>query len=248
MAWWDSYRAVYRAELKTSALEMADHGWPVIPGTYWQADRWAGCVDPGESGPVPIPDPQAPPPGAEALGVDVGSRAGDERGADADGSSAAGEQRPTVAAMTDRDEVAQWWSQLPYSVLLSTGVACDVIEVSALVGRRVCALLREAALVVPVAATPTGRWWFAVRPGEALRPELASRPELVLHGRGSYIAAPPSQGPQGVVHWRVPPSACGWRLPNPSDLQVALLEVLGQRPVLTATPNASGAVGTGVRS
>jgi hypothetical protein len=247
MAWWDSYRAVYRAELKTSALEMANHGWPVIPGTYWQADRWAGCADPGESGPVPIPDPQEAPADAEVTGIDGGSQAGDEHRADADHPPAA-ERRPTVAATTDPYEVARWWSQLPYSVLLSTGVACDVIEVSALVGRRVCALLREAALVVPVAATPTGRWWFAVRPGEALRPELASRPELVLRGRGSYVAAPPSQGPQGVVHWRVAPSACGWHLPNPSDLQVALLEVLGQRPVLTATTNASGAVGTGVRS
>jgi hypothetical protein len=247
MAWWDSYRAVYRAELKTSALEMANHGWPVIPGTYWQADRWAGCANPGESGPMPIPDPRAEPPHAGGTGVEGDSRTEDERRADADRPLPA-ERRPIVAATTDPDEVARWWSQLPYSVLLSTGVACDVIEVSALVGRRVCALLREAALVVPVAATPTGRWWFAVRPGEALRPELASRPELVLHGRGSYIAAPPSQGPQGVVHWRVPPSACGWQLPNPSDLQVALLEVLGQRPVLTPTTNASGAVGTGVRS
>jgi hypothetical protein len=214
MSWWDSYRAVYRAELKASALELVDHGWPVLPGTYWQSNRWAGSQDGGDTGPLPV---------REVVG------------------------NGGPAATRDSADVSRWWADRPYSVLLATGTACDVIEVSALVGRRVCALLRQASLVVPVAATPTGRWWFAVQPGEALRPELATRPELVLYGRGACVPAPPSEGPQGIVHWRVAPSACGWRLPNPCDLQVALLEVLGQRPALTAT-SGSGSVGTGVRS
>jgi hypothetical protein len=124
----------------------------------------------------------------------------------------------------------------------------DAIEVSALVGRRVGAVLRENGLVVPVAATPTGRWWFAVLAGEALRPELASRADVVLHSRGSWVAAPPSEGPQGAVQWRVPPSACGWDLPSPRDLQVALLDVLGQRPVLAPRDRGLGSVVTGIRS
>jgi hypothetical protein len=50
------------------------------------------------------------------------------------------------------------------------------------------------------------------------------------------------------VHWRVPPPACGWQLPNPCDLQVALLDVLGQRITLAPADTGIGSVGTGVRS
>ena len=83
---WESYRAVYGAELRAAAREYSDHGWPVV--------------------------------GACSAGL-----------------------------------------------LLATGTALDVIEVPAAVGRRVCALLREAGMAVPVAATPTGSWWFPVTPG-----------------------------------------------------------------------------------
>lgn len=211
MSWWSSYRAVFRADLKVSAIELAEHGWPVLPGTYRQAGGWTGGAHVDQTGPAPVL---------------------------AEGAA---------GATLDLDAIESWWSARPYSVLLATGFTADLIEVSALVGRRVCAQLREAEQVVPVAATATGRWWFAVRAGEALRPELASRPDVVLHGRGSWVAAPPSEGPQGVVHWRVPPSACGWRLPDPYHLQVALLHVLGQRPRLASVGFVSGSVATGVR-
>jgi Bifunctional DNA primase/polymerase, N-terminal len=211
MAWWAGYRAVYRAELKSNALGLADHGWPLLPGTYWQSDRWSGIADAPQNGPTVVT---------------------------ADG---------VAEATDDRAVIEAWWTERPYSVLIATGSVVDVIEVSALVGRRVCAQLREIGMVVPVAATPTGRWWFAVRAGEALRPELASRPEVVLHGRGDWVAAPPSEGPQGVVHWRVPPESCDWRLPEPSDLQVAVLDVVGSRPI-AAPSTAAGSVGTGIRS
>ncbi|MFP5022651.1 bifunctional DNA primase/polymerase [Pseudonocardia phyllosphaerae] len=32
MSWWDSYRAVYGAELRAAAREYVDHGWPLVPG------------------------------------------------------------------------------------------------------------------------------------------------------------------------------------------------------------------------
>lgn len=211
MSWWSSYRSVLRAELKVSAIELAEHGWPVLPGTYRQAGGWTGGAHADRTGPAPVL---------------------------AEGAA---------GATLDLAAIESWWSARPYSVLLATGFTADLIEVSALVGRRVCAQLREAEQVIPVAATATGRWWFAVRAGEALRPELASRPDVVLHGRGSWAAAPPSEGPQGVVHWRVPPSACGWRLPDPYHLQVALLDVLGHRPRLALVGSVSGSVGTGVR-
>jgi Bifunctional DNA primase/polymerase, N-terminal len=212
MAWWASYRAVYRAELKASALGMAGHGWPLLPGTYWQSDRWTGVADAPRTGPAAVP------PGGVAEATD------------------------------DPAAIDAWWTERPYSVLLATGSVVDVLEVSALVGRRVCAMLREVGMVVPVAATPVGRWWFVVRAGEALRPELASRPDLMLHGRGAWVAAPPSQGPQGVVHWRVSPTACDWHLPESYDLQAVVLDALGPRGAVPVPGASAGSVGTGVRS
>src|SRR4051812_30849007 len=45
MSWFDSYRAVFCAELKASAVELAEHGGPLLPGTYGKAGSWAGALD-----------------------------------------------------------------------------------------------------------------------------------------------------------------------------------------------------------
>ena len=91
--------------------------------------------------------------------------------------------------------------------MLITGSALDVLEVPAAIGRGICAQLRAADIVVPVAATPTGSWWYPVTPGSALPAGLREAKDVVLHA-GDAIAAPPSQVPDGWVHWRVPPAAC----------------------------------------
>ena len=90
MPGWDSYRAVYGAELRAAAREFVDHGWPVV-------------------------------------------------------------------------------EQSPVSLLLVTGTALDVLEVPAIWGRQVCAQLRDAGSVVPVAATPTGSWCRCFRRTSAAR-------------------------------------------------------------------------------
>lgn len=154
-------------------------------------------------------------------------------------------------ASTELAQVSSWWSGLPYSVLIPTGSRLDVIEVPATIGRRVAAVLRSAGRLVPIAVTPTGQWLFPVAPGEPLRPELVGRVGVVLHGRGSWVPAPPSMFFQGSVHWRVRPVSCGWQLPEPYSVQQALAEAVRQRPSITAGgPAASGLVvaGTGVRS
>jgi hypothetical protein len=94
MPGWNSYRAVYGAELRAAAREFTDHGWPVV-------------------------------------------------------------------------------EQSPSTLLLVTGRVVDVLEVPAARGREICAALRDAGLVVPVAATPTGSWWYPVIAGAELPPELA---------------------------------------------------------------------------
>ena len=128
MPGWDSYRAVYGAEVRAAAREFLDHGWPVVEE----------CAD---------------------------------------------------------------------TLMLITGSALDVLEVPAAIGRGICAQLRAADIVVPVAATPTGSWWYPVTPGAALPAVLREAKDVVLHA-GDAIAAPPSQVPDGWVHWRVPPAAC----------------------------------------
>lgn len=154
-------------------------------------------------------------------------------------------------ASTDREQIAEWWSGLPYSILLPTGLTLDVIEAPASVGRRAAAVLRAIGVPVPIAATPTGEWMFPVRSGEPLRPDLAGRAGLVLHGRGSFFAAPPSTFPQGSVHWRVRPSACGWQLPDPYRVQEALAEAVRERPHLGVGGSSTyrlASVATGIRS
>ena len=77
-----------------------------------------------------------------------------------------------------------------------------------------CAQLRTAGIAVPVAATPTGRWWFPVAPGGTLPAALADRGDVVLYTDGAAVLAPPSETPDGWVHWRVAPALSGYR-PSP---------------------------------
>ena len=154
-------------------------------------------------------------------------------------------------ATTDVGQIAEWWSGLPYSILLPTGLTFDVIEVPASIGRRATAALRAVGVPVPIAATPTGEWLFPVLPGEPLRPDLAGRPGMVLHGRGSFLAAPPSTFPQGSIHWRVRPAACGWRLPDPYSVQDAMAEAVRERPhrgLGGSSTYRMATVATGIRS
>lgn len=149
MPGWDSYRAVYGAELRAAAREFEDHGWPVV-----------------------------------------------EEGASA--------------------------------LLLVTGRALDVLEVPVACGRAICGALRDAGSVVPVAAKPTGSWWFPVTAGAEL--PFEPPPGVVLHGAGDAVLAPPSQAPDGWVHWRVAPALCGYRL-APADMIFAVAARVVGRPM-----------------
>ncbi|MCY7342691.1 MAG: hypothetical protein LH603_12845 [Pseudonocardia sp.] len=172
MSGWDSYRAVYGAELRAAARECTDHGWPVIE-----------------------------------------------------------------AAET--------------TLLLVTGTALDVLEMPAALGRRVCTQLRDAGAVVPLAATPTGAWWFPVTPGAELPVELRAASGVVLHGDGVTVPAPPSETPDGWVHWRVAPALCGYRLPVATTIFHAVIDAVRWRADHDGHPGTqrpAGAVVVGVRS
>jgi len=151
MQWWDSYRAVYGAELRAAAREFGDHGWSA-----------------------------------------VGSPAG---------------------------------------LLLVTGTVLDVVEMPAEAGKHACARLRAAGLMVPVAATPADTWWFPVSAGSVRPTALVHLPGIVLHTDGEVVLAPPSELPDGWVHWRVSPAQSGWELPA-AELILDDLDILpgAQRP------------------
>ena len=171
MPGWDSYRAVYGAEVRAAAREFLDHGWPVV-----------------------------------------------EKSAD--------------------------------TLMLITGSALDVLEVPAVIGRGICAQLRAADIVVPVAATPTGSWWYPVTPGSALPAVLREAEDVVLHA-GDAIAAPPSQVPDGWVHWRVPPAACDFGVAAADLIFSAAATAVALRVDAEAHPGAqrpAGVVAVGMRS
>jgi hypothetical protein len=171
MPGWDSYRAVYGAELRAAAREFADHGWPVV------------------------------------------------------------EESAT-------------------SLLLITGTALDVLEVPVACGRQVCAQLRAAGVVVPVAATPTGSWWFPIATGGVLTEELSETDGVALRTAGAPVLAPPSQVPDGWVHWRVAPALTGYGVPSASLIMHAAADAVRWRADRELHPGAqrpAGAMTVGLR-
>ncbi len=167
MSGWDSYRAVYGAELRAAAHEFDDHGWSVA------------------------------------------------------------EQTATT-------------------LLLITGRALDILEVPAATGREVCAHLRDAGRVVPVAATDSGTWWFPMSAGAELPAELAAAEGVVLHGAGDAVLAPPSQVPDGWVHWRVSPALVGYRVPPADVVFHAAVDAVRQHSAHNSHPGAQRPAGATV--
>lgn len=140
-----------------------------------------------------------------------------------------------ASASTDIAQIAVWWRHRPHTVLLATGVAFDVLEVPAALGRRALGAVRLHAGVVgraeavargPVAVTPTSGFMFLVATGDGLRPELENRMDVVRHGRGSWVPAAPSRTPDGPVRWAVAPEETLWRLPDSATVQAMLVDAL----------------------
>jgi hypothetical protein len=132
---------------------------------------------------------------------------------------------------TKPEQVAAWWTGRSYSVLAATGHVLDAIEVSADLGRRAAMALRTIGIPVPIVATPSGRWMFLVDSGENLRTDLVEHNDVRHFGKGEYIPLPPTPFQHGVVHWRVKPQICGWKLPASHVVQDALIEAI-QMPAL----------------
>ncbi|GIE96703.1 bifunctional DNA primase/polymerase [Paractinoplanes rishiriensis] len=133
------------------------------------------------------------------------------------------------SASTDLGRVHSWWRHGAYTVLLATGWRFDVLEVPASLGLRVLGTSRllGAGALGPVAVTAAGRWMFLTRPGSPLRSELDHRLDVVRHGLGSWIPAPPTRMLEGPVRWAVRPERTQWRLPEAEVVQSLLVDALG---------------------
>ncbi|MGH8966105.1 MAG: bifunctional DNA primase/polymerase [Actinomycetes bacterium] len=139
----------------------------------------------------------------------------------------------------------------PRTLVLVTGGALDVVEVPAALGKQVCAHLRDTGSVVPVAATPTGAWWFPVTVGAELPAVLSEAEGVVLHTAGAAVLAPPSEVPDGWVHWRVAPALTGYRVPEADMIIAAAADAMWWRAGRTPHPGAqrpAGALAVGMRS
>lgn len=125
------------------------------------------------------------------------------------------------------DQVADWWSGQPYTLLVATGIVLDAIAVRAPLGRATASALRAVGVPVPIVATPDGQWMFLTRPGrpEPAGPaEFGGLTEVTHHGVGRFIPLPPSPYQYGVVHWRARPQPGGRHLPDPEIVAAALRE------------------------
>ncbi|MFY1687068.1 bifunctional DNA primase/polymerase [Plantactinospora sp. WMMB782] len=187
-----------RVRLRRIALRYAGHGWQVTPGACLARHRF------------------------------VCGRAG----CPTTGCHPALEQWEQHAT-TDPARVATWWRLRPHSILLATGRAFDVLEAPGYLGRFALEQARPRLFGTvsdevhgPVAVTPGGRWMFLVRPGEPLRPELEESLDVVRHGPGSWIPAPPTRLPEGTVRWVVSPEETRWRLADPYAVQELLVDAL----------------------
>ncbi|MFY1637214.1 bifunctional DNA primase/polymerase [Solwaraspora sp. WMMB335] len=203
---WTVQPPFVRLRLRRGALRYATHGWPVTPGAYLHQGRFR-CDRPG-----------CPTTGCHPALADW--------------------QR---SATDCRVQVGTWWREHPHAVLLATGHAFDVLDVPARLGLRTLCTLRlrggaaapgRGRLHGPVAVTPTGRWMFLVRPSDALRPELADSLDVVRHGIGSWIPAPPTLLAEGPVRWAVSPAQVQWQLPD----SYAVQQVVNEAREATTSP------------
>jgi hypothetical protein len=189
-----------RSKLRRAAVRYAEHGWHVMPGAYLADDRDGRSAQRRfDCGEVGCRTVACHPaiPGWEFM--------------------------PKPAAST----VATWWRVRPYTVLLATGYAFDVLEVPAGLGR--AALLGNGFVAArgPVAVTPGDRWMFFVRPGHGLLPTLAQHQEVVLHGQGSWVPAPPSPQLGGRIRWELTPEEHDWLPAEPYAVQALMLDAIG---------------------
>ena len=132
-------------------------------------------------------------------------------------------------ATTDPAVVRAWWATHPYTVLIPTGDAVDVLEVPGPLGRRVWRRLHLRGVSLPAASTPGGEWLLFTAPASTAVAVDAAPAGAVQHGTGSWVPAPPSALGRGPVRWEHAPWISDWTLPQPEPV-LAVLTAPGRQP------------------
>lgn len=131
------------------------------------------------------------------------------------------------------------WSRNPHaSILLPTGRTFDTLDVPESAGFLALARMERLGVELgPVTCAPDRRTHFFVLPGAAPKvPELVRRlgwapssVDLVAHGEGDYVLAPPTRvGSRGSVQWVRRPTATNRWLPDAQELVSALAYACGR--------------------
>ncbi|MFV0129342.1 bifunctional DNA primase/polymerase [Streptomyces sp. HMX112] len=196
-------------QLLDSAVRYAEERhWDVFPGTWLEA---VGGTERCSCG-----DAHCPAPGAHPARPDWATQA-------------------TGSAVAAR----RMWSKQPTaSILLPTGRTFDALDVPESAGFLALARMERMDLTLgPVTCTPDRRMLFFVLPGGAAKaPDLvrklgwsASAVDLVGHGEGQYVAAPPTRvGGHGAVQWARRPTPANRWLPDVEELISPLAYACGR--------------------
>lgn len=196
-----------RIELRVRAIELAERGWPIVPGTFWQDGQWVGDPDSPvrdhlSDGPTPI------------------HRSWDSTGPAA-GVADWWADRPysllvTTGTTVDAIEVDAVLGRRAAIQLRGTGFPVPILATTR--GKWHFLVSGTSALREDLV-------------------ESASEhgAEIHRHGYGNWVVLPPTAFPHGVVHWRVKPEVCSWELPTPEFVQDALHAALERdaRPTRT---------------
>jgi hypothetical protein len=134
-------------------------------------------------------------------------------------------------ATRSTDDVWEWWSGKPYTVLLASGLEFDVLDAPAAVGY---AAIRQLELLGlpsgPVLHLPGERLLFLVNPGArnlywyTVDHNDRARFDVRHHAVGHFVPAPPSSTAcGGLTRWAVPPDPIERGLPGAVDVLGALI-------------------------
>ncbi len=198
----------YRRHLRKAALECVDHGWPVVPGSWWSASAGRhvcdipGCLAAGlhpaasEVGPVSPLSPLA---------------------------------NLADYALSTRQLVTERWAKNAYTVLLATGASVNVIELPAALvqGDAASELWR---IPGPIASLNGTVYLFTSDISDDLAEPFAAndlaQAGVVLHRAGSWVPIPPSVTSGHPTVWLCRPQEVQWRLPDPTTLLVVIHRIV----------------------
>lgn len=216
-------RRYERLALLNAARAYMRHGWPVIPGAWWSLQECRHVCD--------IP-------GCRSGGLHPGAL---------DTGPVSPLNPPSNLAdyaLTSEQDIRTRWGLHPYSVLMPTGITCDVIELPSITAHRIWAEGSIAALHAPAAqleASPGSAetkssgddavMFVVTQTGETIPSDTLdelARNRIVLHRNGSWVPLPPTSVGGRPMRWLLKPQQCGWQLLPLAQLSQHILRRIAQ--------------------